>query len=75
MFAKECVCSEFASEGLRTLVLGVKILSDEETEEWLTEFKEASTSIEDRDKKLTAVAYKIERGLHIVGPSSFKRNK
>ena len=72
MFAKECVCSEFASEGLRTLVLGVKILSDEETEEWLTEFKEASTSIEDRDKKLTAVAYKIERGLHIVGATAIE---
>lgn len=72
MFAKKCVCLEFASEGLRTLVLGVKILSDEETESWLSEFKDASTSIEDRDKKLTAVAYKIERELHIVGATAIE---
>ncbi|KAL7542063.1 hypothetical protein ACHAXR_012198 [Thalassiosira sp. AJA248-18] len=63
---------EFASEGLRTLVLGVRILSEEDTEQWLTKFKEASTSIEDRDKKLTAVAYEIEKGLHIVGATAIE---
>jgi magnesium-transporting ATPase (P-type) len=63
---------EFASEGLRTLVLGIKILSDEETEAWLSKFKDASTSIEDRDKKLTAVAYEIEKNLHIVGATAIE---
>jgi magnesium-transporting ATPase (P-type) len=63
---------EFASEGLRTLVLGVKILSDEETEAWLSKFKDASTSIENRDKKLTAVAYEIEKNLHIVGATAIE---
>lgn len=63
---------EFASEGLRTLVLGIKILSEDETEAWLLKFKEASTSIEDRDKKLTAVAYEIERDLHIVGATAIE---
>lgn len=53
-------------------MLGVRILSDDETEAWLSKFKEASTSIEDRDKKLTAVAYEIEKGLHIVGATAIE---
>mmetsp|Transcript_23007 Transcript_23007/g.49788 ORF Transcript_23007/g.49788 Transcript_23007/m.49788 type:complete len:1706 (-) Transcript_23007:99-5216(-) len=63
---------EFASEGLRTLVLGVKILSDEDAELWLSKFKDASTSIENRDKKLTNVAYEIEKDLHIVGATAIE---
>jgi len=63
---------EFASEGLRTLVLGVKILSEEDAETWLEKFKIASTSIEDRDKKLTAVAYEVEKNLHIVGATAIE---
>ncbi|KAL9181105.1 hypothetical protein ACHAXT_009910 [Thalassiosira profunda] len=63
---------EFASEGLRTLVLGVKILSEEGAEQWLAKFKEASMSIEDRDKKLTDVAYEVERDLHIVGATAIE---
>lgn len=67
-----CHALEFASEGLRTLVLGVKILSDAAAEEWLVKFKNASTSIEDRSKKLTAVAYEIEKDLHIVGATAIE---
>jgi len=63
---------EFASEGLRTLVLGVKILSEEETEAWLSKFKVASTSIDKRDEKLTTVAYEIEKDLHIVGATAIE---
>lgn len=63
---------EFASEGLRTLVLGVKILSDEDAEVWLSKFKEASTSIENRDEKLTNVATEIEKDLHIVGATAIE---
>eukprot|EP00584_Thalassiosira_punctigera_P026201 CAMPEP_0172579250 /NCGR_PEP_ID=MMETSP1067-20121228/139149_1 /TAXON_ID=265564 ORGANISM="Thalassiosira punctigera, Strain Tpunct2005C2" /NCGR_SAMPLE_ID=MMETSP1067 /ASSEMBLY_ACC=CAM_ASM_000444 /LENGTH=1732 /DNA_ID=CAMNT_0013371961 /DNA_START=42 /DNA_END=5240 /DNA_ORIENTATION=- len=63
---------EFASEGLRTLVLGVKVLSEEDAEEWLSKFKEASTSIENRDEKLTSVAYEVEKGLHIVGATAIE---
>lgn len=63
---------EFASEGLRTLVLGMKIMTEEKTEEWLSKFKEAATSIENRDKKLTDVAYEVETGLHIVGATAIE---
>ncbi len=54
------------------MVLGVKILSDSIAEEWLVKFKEASTSIEERSKKLTAVAYEIEKDLHIVGATAIE---
>jgi magnesium-transporting ATPase (P-type) len=63
---------EFASEGLRTLVLGVKIMTEEKTVEWLAKYKEAATSIEDRDKKMTAVANEVETGLHIVGATAIE---
>ena len=53
-------------------MLGVKILSEDETESWLTKFKEASTSIENREKKLTSVAYEIEQGLHVVGATAIE---
>ena len=63
---------EFATEGLRTLVLGVKVLLEDEADQWLAKFMDASTSIDDRDKKLTDVAYEIEKGLHIVGATAIE---
>ena len=47
-------------------------MTEEKTDEWLSKFKEAATSIEDRDKKLTAVAYEIETDLHIVGATAIE---
>jgi len=57
----------FASEGLRTLVLGVRILTEQECEDWLDQYNEATTSIKNRAEKLTEAALHIEKGLHIVG--------
>lgn len=62
----------FASEGLRTLVLGVKILTEADAEEWLSKYKKAATSLDNRDKKLTAVAVEIESNLHIVGVTAIE---
>lgn len=62
----------FASEGLRTLVLGVKILTEADAEEWLSKYKKAATSLDNRDKKLTAVAVEIESNLHIVGATAIE---
>ena len=57
---------------MRTLVLGVRILSDEGAEKWLAKYKKAATSIENRDKELTAVAGEIEKDLHIVGATAIE---
>ena len=47
-------------------------MTEEMTEEWLAKYKEAATSIDSRDEKLTAVAYEVETGLHIVGATAIE---
>ena len=63
---------DFASEGLRTLVLGVRILPEEEVEEWLATYKAAAKSIKNREKLLTSCALAIEKDLHIVGATAIE---
>ena len=62
----------FASEGLRTLVLGLRILSEEECSNWLTKFELASNSMKDRERKLQEVAVEIETKLYIVGSTAIE---
>ena len=45
----------FACNGLRTLCLASRELSEEEYGEWYEQFLEASTALEDRDEKLNQV--------------------
>lgn len=63
---------DFASEGLRTLVLGMKVLTEDECSSWLAEYQAASTSLKDRSELLTQAATRIERGLHIVGATAIE---
>jgi magnesium-transporting ATPase (P-type) len=62
----------FASEGLRTLVLGVRILTERECDVWLAKYNTAATAIQNRDAKLTAVAQEIETKIHIVGSTAIE---
>eukprot|EP00537_Pseudo-nitzschia_pungens_P017531 CAMPEP_0172409442 /NCGR_PEP_ID=MMETSP1061-20121228/76369_1 /TAXON_ID=37318 /ORGANISM="Pseudo-nitzschia pungens, Strain cf. pungens" /LENGTH=1620 /DNA_ID=CAMNT_0013145597 /DNA_START=1731 /DNA_END=6593 /DNA_ORIENTATION=+ len=63
---------EFASEGLRTLVLGVRFLTDAQCDEWLEQFTAAATAIKGREEKLTEAALALERDLHIVGATAIE---
>lgn len=63
---------DFAKEGLRTLVLGMRVLAEEECEEWLEEYKLAATSMTNRSELLTAAAKKVETNLHIVGATAIE---
>jgi magnesium-transporting ATPase (P-type) len=63
---------EFAKEGLRTLVLGVRFLSDTQCEQWLQMYKDAATSMKDRDQMLKNAALQIETGLHVVGATAIE---
>jgi magnesium-transporting ATPase (P-type) len=63
---------EFAREGLRTLVLAMKVLTEEECFSWLETYNAAATSLQDRNKLLTAAAKEIERNLHIVGATAIE---
>jgi len=62
----------FASEGLRTLVLGIRILSEQECTAWLNKYDKAAASLDDRDSKLTALAENIEKNIHIVGTTAIE---
>ncbi|DBA01923.1 TPA: hypothetical protein N0F65_005112 [Lagenidium giganteum] len=63
---------QFASEGLRTLVLGRRLLSEEEYLEYNRQYVEAATSLENREYKLDAVAEMIEKNMTIVGVTAIE---
>ena len=63
---------DFASEGLRTLVLGVRFLTESESQRWLDMYNNAATSIKNRDELLKSAALAIERNLHIVGATAIE---
>lgn len=63
---------DFAKEGLRTLVLGVRILTDKECDDWLSVYTAAATSIKGREEKLVDAAMAIESNLHIVGATAIE---
>lgn len=62
----------FASEGLRTLVLGMRVLTEDECSKWMAEYEKASTSITNRKKLLFEAANAIETKLHIVGATAIE---
>lgn len=63
---------EFAREGLRTLVLGMRFLTEEECLQWLAKYNAAATSLKDRESKLNDAAELIETNIHIVGATAIE---
>ena len=57
----------FAKDGLRTLVLAQKDISDAEYETWSKQYYEAELATEDRDEKMDVVADLIERDFQFIG--------
>ena len=68
----EAHLGDFATEGLRTLVLGVRVLNETTCRDWLKVHADASNSIVDRDQKLSDAAKAIETDLHIVGATAIE---
>jgi phospholipid-transporting ATPase len=64
--------SEFASEGLRTLVLGYKILNEQDWYDWNERYNRATLSLENRDEKVMAAAAEIETGLLLAGTTAIE---
>jgi phospholipid-transporting ATPase len=62
----------FAQEGLRTLVLGYRNLTQAQYEQWLERYKAAANTAVERDAKLSAVASEIEKDLFIVGVTAIE---
>ncbi|KAG7346626.1 phospholipid-translocating P-type ATPase, flippase [Nitzschia inconspicua] len=63
---------EFAKEGLRTLVLGIRFLTDTQCEQWLQTYRDAATSMKDRDGMMKKAAIEIESDLHVVGATAIE---
>jgi magnesium-transporting ATPase (P-type) len=74
MLGMELHLGEFAREGLRTLVLGIRFLTDADAEEWLRLHytKALSCMTQHRSTLLTEAAVAVERGLHIVGATAIE---
>ncbi|KAG2404501.1 Phospholipid-transporting ATPase [Vigna angularis] len=64
--------NEYSSQGLRTLVIGSRDLSDAELEEWQSCYEEASTSLTDRATKLRQTAALIESNLKLLGATGIE---
>lgn len=62
----------FASEGLRTLVLAKRVLSEQEYMTYNEQYMQAATALEDREAKLDAVAESIERDMTILGVTAIE---
>ena len=63
---------QYASLGLRTLVLAARDLTDVELEEWQRKYEDASTSLTDRSAKLRQTAGLIECNLRLLGATGIE---
>jgi len=63
---------KFATEGLRTLLLGYKELSQRQFEDWKAEHHKAAVSLENRDERLDAVYDVIEKNLRLLGATAIE---
>ena len=59
--------NKFSAQGFRTLFIAMKILSEEEYEDYASKLKEALMSQEDKDRKVDEVNNIIETNLFLIG--------
>ncbi|XP_057971063.1 phospholipid-transporting ATPase 1-like isoform X2 [Malania oleifera] len=64
--------TEYSSQGLRTLVIAARDLTDAELEEWKCRYEDASTSLVDRSLKLRQTAALIECDLKLLGATGIE---
>lgn len=62
----------FAREGLRTLCIAQKDLTEEEYRSWKKEHDAAAAAIDDREEKMEAAAELIEQDLYLVGGTAIE---
>lgn len=63
---------DFASEGLRTLLYAHKFLDAEEYNSWSKLYRDATTSLVDRQELIEAAGEVIEQGLDLLGASAIE---
>eukprot|EP00941_MAST-03F_sp_MAST-3F-sp1_P005923 g5923.t1 len=62
----------FAQQGLRTLVLSKRELTEKQFSPWYEKFKKAMVALEDRSKLLEAAAEEIEMDMRVVGSTAIE---
>jgi phospholipid-translocating ATPase len=62
----------FAREGLRTLCIAERDLTEDEFQKWHVQHSEAAAALVDRDDKLERVADTIERDLNLLGGTAIE---
>uniref|UniRef100_A0A7S0TB62 Phospholipid-transporting ATPase n=1 Tax=Chrysocystis fragilis TaxID=1411660 RepID=A0A7S0TB62_9STRA len=64
---------DFAREGLRTLVFGYRVYSEDEWQAWYeNHYQPASVALQDRDALLTRASHAAETELTIIGASAIE---
>lgn len=62
----------FAREGLRTLCIAQRDLSEDEYQKWNVDYDLAASAVQDREDKLEAVSDRIERDLTLLGGTAIE---
>ncbi|XP_058002453.1 phospholipid-transporting ATPase 1 isoform X2 [Hevea brasiliensis] len=70
--ATQCHLTEYSSQGLRTLVIAARDLTEAELGLWQCKFDDASTSLTDRATKLRQTAALIECDLNLLGATGIE---
>ncbi|XVF37395.1 hypothetical protein REPUB_Repub20aG0004100 [Reevesia pubescens] len=70
--ATESHLTEYSSEGLRTLVVAARDLTDVELQQWQCRYEDASTSLIDRAAKLRLTAALVECNLNLLGATAIE---
>ena len=64
--------SDFATEGLRTLLYGFKYVDEQEYTTWKKVYLDASTSLVDRQDMIEKASELVERGLELAGATAIE---
>lgn len=64
--------AQYANEGLRTLCIAQKEISEEEYQMWAARHEQASQALQDREEAMERVADQIERGLYLIGGTAIE---
>jgi phospholipid-translocating ATPase len=62
----------FANEGLRTLTLAYKVVSEEYYADWSHRYHEATTLLDEREEKIEEVSDELERDLRLLGATAIE---
>jgi magnesium-transporting ATPase (P-type) len=64
--------TQYAEEGLRTLILAQKKITRNEYENWAVLYNEALNKVNNRDEELEKLSAKMESGLELIGATAIE---